>query len=159
MIFINRNGYANQIRPAWDAIKDEAYQSGLQQGQSANVQAIAQGVAGVLGRTADTVLGVIQSNNQVEIERLRAESAQALAQIQGQLGSATGAQRRSLEQDQMMLQLLMGRLQNQQQPSNTMLYVALAGVAVLGYMILSKPAPTSRRNPVRRRRSVRRSRR
>ena len=129
-----------------------------------SINGIIGGVTGVLNTTADTILGVLESNNRVRIAELNTEAAQALAQIQNQLGvgGQTEAQRQALLQQQESLGRFMSLLQNRPpaQPDNTMLYVALAAGAALLYMQMNKspaPAPAPRRNPHRRTR--RRSRR
>lgn len=151
---------AGYVYPAGD-VKEEAFDAGQQQGQNQNVTNIANAVAGTLGRTVEGIVGVVRSNNEVEIARLNADAATAIAQIQGQLsaGNLSPSQQSALQNQQAMLQLLQSQLRAQQQPDNTMLYIAVAAVLGLGYVYMQRQG-TVRRNPTRRtRRRARRSRR
>lgn len=120
-------------------------------------------LGGAIGTTGDTILGILRSNNQVEIERIRAQSAEALLRLRGQFGDNPPADQAAL----MQMLAVLGRQQPPTQPvqtNYTPYLLAFGGLALLlgGYYVMSQRAPavthtTVRHNP-RERRMERRNR-
>ncbi len=115
-------------------------------GNSVNQTQLFNTVGTLIGTTGSTIAAAITSGNQVEIARINAASARALAEIQARMqGTSDPNAQAALAAQIAALQAL----QNQTRPQdNTALYVVagVAAVAVLGlgYMALAKP----RHNPV-----------
>lgn len=90
----------------------------------------------LIGQTGSTIVGVVNSNNQLERDRLRNDTEQYIARLQAQMAATTNAQQQEQQRQQMeALQALVASLR-QPPPAapasnNTALYVGLGLAAVV----------------------------